>query len=523
MNVSALKHFFTTQYDDDALLGMRLCIGSFIGLITGGLAALLILIFEPVPLMPVELMGSLAYMEDINISNRLFAVAACLFISLAVFLVAGFGPWSHFLAEKILRSRIYEQCCHLFTRLQGRASRLTESILVLGRPEPALKELRRQQGKWLFPGVAFAFAVPSMLALVTRVVMSYLWHDALLLSWPALKIFFFVILQGALFGLLAYSWLKSPGVILPRFVLWMQYALLPLFFLLLPTPASNGQVILHALPSGRLIWVVLGLIAWGVADILHRRRRDWGKGLFSPIALLALLLSYAMPLGLYPAIWANTYELGSRLPQFWMVSSGYLRLFADMYITYGLYDMVGLALGWLAFGQNTVIAASAGMALLSVILQSALFLLALRFLPPVGAFILAFYMGGEAGATVCLYAGVLLLPALIKRPVIWLMVWVALSALFPFARIPQGTIAVLASLPGAAFQAYRLLRHNLVHVAAVLAFGITAAVLVFIWPFGDHFLGRWRLARYRQNHRAETLLRRRVGSRLGQSALLLEP
>jgi hypothetical protein len=47
------------------------------------------------------------------------------------------------------------------------------------------------------------------------------------------------------------------------------------------------------------------------------------------------------------------------------------------------------------------------------------------------------------------------------------------------------------------------------------------AVSAWAYP-GDHFLGR-RLARYRQNHCPETLLRWRVGNRLGQSSLLLEP
>jgi len=487
-----LKSLFNMEDGGGDLPGLRLALASGLGLAIGGLAGLLVLIAEPKALIPVELMGCQAYLEDLNISNRLLAATVFLLVSWAVFLAAVSGSWSRRLAEKFARGRLYEQGGRLYDDLRILTGRLLEAFLDFGGPSEDLKALRRQEGQWLFAGLIFTTALPAMSALLVNLVMSYLWPGMPLSFWPVLKRIF-VVLQIAWAGGLVYAWLKSPGAVLPRLVLRLQYAVLPFFLLLLPTPVSDGQALVRLLPSGRLIWIALGLIILGIFDIRRRRGREWGRGLFSPLALLALLWGYAQNYGPLPEIWTNTFELGARLPEFYMVASGQLKLFADIYITYGLHDMAGFALGWLAFGQPTVAAAGAGMTLWHILLLSVFFLLALRLLPPTGAFILAFLIGGNAQIMVGLYAAVLLLPALVRRPLFWLMAWVALSALFPFARIPQGTIAVLASLPGAAFQAWQLRRSGRGPVLALAVFSLIAAGLVLVWPFGDNFRGLMRI------------------------------
>jgi hypothetical protein len=54
-------------------------------------------------------------------------------------------------------------------------------------------------------------------------------------------------------------------------------------------------------------------------------------------------------------------------------------------------------------------------------------------------------------------------------------------------------VAVAASLPGALFQAWQLRRQAWPQIAAVLAFGLVIAGLVFIWPFGGNFRGLMRI------------------------------
>jgi hypothetical protein len=81
------------------------------------------------------------------------------------------------------------------------------------------------------------------------------------------------------------------------------------------------------------------------------------------------------------------------------------------------------------------------------------------------------------------------------------------------ARAPF-TAALLASFCGLAI--------------AIITPSAVAILLVGLVParrdvFWRSFFGRRRLAQYRQNHRKEILLRRRVSNWLGQSTLLLEP
>jgi hypothetical protein len=199
------------------------------------------------------------------------------------------------------------------------------------------------------------------------------------------------------------------------------------------------------------------------------------------------------------------FELSARIPQVWMAVNGWGGLFSDFYITYGLYDALGIILGWQVYGQ-TVIGAEAGMySLLLVLLAAGLFAAALRVMPLPLAWALVYMLNAPAtfgmthffnvapASIIFIYVSLLLYPPLLKHPGRWLIVWGLLSALMPFFRIPQGAVTVLASMPGALVQLIILWRGHRSQVWKIGGFFLILTLVVTVWPFGRYFYGLIRM------------------------------
>lgn len=489
--------------------GLRLVIGIVAGVAVGSLVGAILILNPLIENYPLGLSGFLAYLENIRIDNRMFAAKAALFSSFAVFLAVSFSRWSKKLADRLI--------CKLQPALDrllrpGRfpikinIDRLTELAVYCFRADRELAENRRAQARWLLPGLLFSASVVTAVMIGAERLCLSLRPETAAATLPAL-------LAGlrwlnlVVIPLPLVMWLLFPVRGLPRLVLALQFGLLPFFLLLLPQPLLIEGRLEYALPPERITVIALVLIILGAVDIIFRLRRPWGSKVFSKMALFALLMAGFLP---YNNIDAVTYyhlmfELGARIPQAWMVVNGWGGLFSDFYMTYGLFDALGIILGWLAYGQ-TILGAEAGIHNLSLILLAAgVFAAAQRVLPLWAAWGLVYLLNSPPplgtphffnvgpASVIFIYASFLLYPPLLRQPGRWLVVWGLLSAFLPFFRIPQGAAAVLATMPAAGWQAVALWRQERGQVWKIVAFFLALALVVMIWPFGRYFHGLMRM------------------------------
>ncbi|HJV66997.1 MAG TPA: hypothetical protein VJ550_14790 [Geomonas sp.] len=473
-------------------MGLRLVLSALIAF-SAGAAVFAFLLQAPLrTTAPVEMMGCLAFYDDLNITNRLFAVT--------VFLVGTFLVFWLCLKSSLLQRVAAGSACTALAGYwrevagAGRRSldQLVLRLLFLGQADQALQAERRRTAPWLAVGLLFAVAAPEAVYGVLRVALAALLPDQQAVHSIRVAKAAMCVVSWFLPLLLAYLWVRVPRR-LPPVVIALQALLLCFFAKLLPNHILQGEKLVQPLPLARVALAAGLLAAAGVAEVIWRRRRPLGEGVFSRLALFALLVGLAEGNGFTPSIWPNTYEVGSRIPEFWMSWKGDLTLFKDVYITYGLHDYLSYALGWLAYGEATAMAALAGADLFSAILKGVVFCLALGEMPLALAVVFAWLVPTGQEAVVFIYAVILLRPSLVRSSARWIVVWSLISAFFPFGRIPQGTMCVLASFPAALMQAVNLFREDRKRFVQVLLFLAVLGAAVVGWPFGGYFWGLIRI------------------------------
>ena len=441
---------------------------------------------------PAEMMGCLAFVKDINITNRLFAVRVFYASNLIVFLCSISNP----LLGKVTDNNYWTTLCGKWD-LWAEFSKQTlcqaaSMVVALGKADSSLQASRRQNFRLLAIGILLSLAGPDALYAALRLFLAeYLPHQAvpvLLIVKPILCVAMYLFPM-----ILVLLWLYTPSTTLRSTVLALQGVLLCYYVKLLPDYIYDSGTLIQPLPQGRLAVLVVFLLIAGLGEIYWRYRREFGEGLFSRVALFALVVGVTELNGYTPSLQQGSFEVGARVPPFWMSWNGTLSLFKDLYITFGLYDYFCYALGLLTYGQNTVIAALAGTPLLHVILRLAIFCVTMGQLPLAASLVLAGLIPTGQPTVVFLYAAALLHPLLVRRPTLWISVWLVLSSFFPFARIPQGTMCVIASFPGAFMQSVHLFSVNRRKFFLIATCAVITSVAVICWPFGEYFWGLIRI------------------------------
>lgn len=275
---------------------------------------------------------------------------------------------------------------------------------------------------------------------------------------------------------------------------------LPAFYLAL-YPARIQQ------PDGTIfqydttVWLkvlVIGMLVWGVIDVLRRARRYASTHdiatLLSPIAFFGLLVGLKMGTTIYPNISPDDYHFGEMLLGWWSYLQG-----AVPYVDYlPAHGVIGDDLS--QFLSFVFYDGSAGSIFHVGNLSIAVLSLA--------AFLSLYYYSGSIGlafaATFFLtpvliwlflvpFLCVWLSPSLRQRPERWLLVWMITSPLVVLGIPPQGLLLAAASGVMAAYYAWRL--WNAPHprkLKGILVAGVLLLVLAVVTPAGMMLLGAIR-------------------------------
>ncbi|MDR1952198.1 MAG: hypothetical protein LBQ37_01630 [Elusimicrobiota bacterium] len=450
---------------------LRFFISALCALILGWGLFCALIYFEPVSNKASDLFSGLVYMVYDNISNRLFSLNVFFCFSFLVFVILLFSSLSLKLAQtlKSFVPSFFEKTFEKFLSAQKKLE-----LIVKNSPLPL---------KYLALSLFFAYTIfPAISLIFLNFSPNSLPFANSILS--ICRILFMFIL----FGL----WFFRREKVLKGFIFCSQFFVLFYFLLLSPQKFINNTDI-FSMPSFKINIIAACLIFIGIIDVFRRRKRELNKSFFSPVAIFAILLGFVVR-GIPAVILANSYEIGSRLPEYWMISRGWMSAFKDMYITYGLWDLASMAAGEFLFNGLTIISASIGFAYFSIIIMAVFFAITKRTIPLIAACILTYLIGRNGYQIMpCIYAAILLYPSLISKPERWIIVWALLSAIYPFARIPQGSLAVAASLPAVLYQIIVLYKSNKKTFYKVGIFGLCLAFVVMIYPFGEYFRGIIRI------------------------------
>lgn len=477
--MSKIKDFFCAPYRAASLLNI---VASFCIALTGTVLLLLILLrTELIPTVPTELMGCLAHHIDLPISNRLASVTIAMAASLAFF---------HFsLAALSFRTRCdiaHSLFSRLYLRLNTRIIDGFHAVKTWSEREYVMPLLWAVGLSWcVFPAVLTAirasigyFGNISHLALLDR--------------------------SGKIFSM--FHWLPpmltfSVGLFLPgekiikRYLLFPIQTILLLFYVvILPMPFIKDGQISAFFPIRPVFWfLVFPFIALGLADCTYPCFASKKKRYISPFTLLAVLFGCLLHTGPIPEILPNLYEFGSRIPEYWMVREGWSMLFKDMYITYGLWDYAIFWLYEVFTGELTATAFAYGEYLLQVVVLTYSFLGLSAALPLPIAFLIVLILGYNVATFIAACFALLLAPTLLRQPMKWIFVWTLMSAILPFARIPQGTVVVVASIPLFVWQVVALYRQN--RRSCYYALGVVGivAMLFLFGPLSGYFWGLMRI------------------------------
>lgn len=482
--MSKIKKFFCAPYRAASLLNIlaSFCIAS-----VGAVLLLLILLrMELIPTVPKELMGCLAYYLDLPISNRLAAVTLSMAASLAFFhlsLVA--------LSFRKRRDTAHSLSSRYDLRLDTRIINGFQAAKTWG---------ERKHVLLLFWAAGLSWCVFPAILSVMRALIYFSGdsaHLAILASTG--KIFsqfhWFPPLVTVLTGLLA----PTENIVVRALLFPIQTMVLLFYCVILPAPfIKDGRLSTFFPVRPVLLFFVFPLILLGLADCIYRCCASAKKRYVSPFTLLAVLFGSLLHTGPVPEILPNLYELGSRIPEYWMVREGWITLFKDMYITYGLWDY---AIFWLyeAFtGELTATAFAYGEYLLKIVVLTYSFLSLSTVLPLSLAFLVSMVLGYMVvGYNVALFVAasfaIFLSPRLLRQPMKWIFVWTLMSAMLPFARIPQGTVIVVASIPLFIWQVVALYRQRRTACYVVLGVVGAVAMLFLFGPLSVYFWGLMRI------------------------------
>lgn len=291
--------------------------------------------------------------------------------------------------------------------------------------------------------------------------------------------------------------------IFTRFAPWLSVVGqmgLPVFYLAL-YPARIQQ------PDGTLfqysttVWLkvlVVGMLAWGVIDVLKRARRYTStqdiSTLLSPIAFFGLLVGLKMGTTIYPNISPDDYHFGESLLGWWSYLQGAVP-YVDYLPAHGIIsDDLPQLLSFVFYDGSAASILHVGN--LSIALLSlAAFLSLYYYSGSVGlAFVATFFLSPNLiWLFLVPFLCVWLCPSLRQRPERWLLVWMITSPFVVLGIPPQGLLLAAASGVMAAYYAWRLWSAPRPRkLKGILIVGVLLLVLAIVTPAGIMLLGAIR-------------------------------
>lgn len=245
---------------------------------------------------------------------------------------------------------------------------------------------------------------------------------------------------------------------IPRLLLIGQVGL-PLFFLTL-FPArlvEPGGSVHEYMTTGWLKILLVGMLVWGVADVLWHYKKFYQAGtkewtiLFSPIAVFGLIVALGLGNTVTPQISPDDYHFGERLLGWWGYLHGKIP-YVDYIPTHGLVDDWAGFLSLIFYDGTaaTILEASRlGFALLALVAYLAVY----RFLGGLGVAVVSILLLVKLGPHVQYHQWLVLVPFLIiwiskslrARPAKWLAVWLLTVPVVILIAPPQGLLLAVAS------------------------------------------------------------------------------
>lgn len=477
--MSKITKFFYAPYRAASLPNI---LASFcIALVGTVLLLLLLLRTELILTVPKELIGCLAYYIDLPISNRLASIRIAMAASLAFFHLSLIALSSLKICESANLIHSLHHCLRMNARIMDRF----RAAKTWGTRKHALLLLWAVGLSWfVFPSVLFAikqsvcfFGDVSHLATLERTG----------------RIFGMVHWLPPLLTLLAGLFAPSEKIIIRSLLFPIQTILLLFYVVILPAPfIEDGQCSVFFPARPVLFLLVLPCMLIGLADCVRRCFVRKNTQYISPLTLLALILSYLFISNPVPEV-NNLFELGARLPQYWAVREGWLTLFKDTSITYGLWDYITCWLSEIFTGELTAAAYVYGDYLLRIIVMACSFLTLSAVMPLLIAVLISILLGSEVMICIAACFAILLAPKLLRRPEWWIPIWTLMSAILPFARIPQGAVIVVASIPLFIWQVVALYRQRRTACYAALGVVGVVAMLFLFGMLSDYFWGLMRI------------------------------
>lgn len=275
---------------------------------------------------------------------------------------------------------------------------------------------------------------------------------------------------------------------------------LPIFYLVL-YPARIQQ------PDGTLfqydttVWLkvlVIGMIIWGVVDVLCRARRyastqDVAK-LLSPIAIFGLLVGLKMGATIYPNISPDDYHFGESLLGWWSYLQGAIP-YVDYLPAHGIIsDDLPQFLSFIFYDGSAGSIAHVGN-LSIAFLSLATFLSLYYYSGSVSfAFAATFFLSPNLiWLFLVPFLCVWLSPSLRQRPERWLLVWMFTAPFVVLGIPPQGLLLAAASGVMAVYYAWRLWNAPRPRqLKGILFVGVLLLVLAVTTPAGIMLLGAIR-------------------------------
>ena len=463
-----------------------------------------------VPSVPAQMLGCLAYLWDIPISNRLWSVGCCICVTPLLFLggLFAFSLLGKELRENMVRFGALSLAPILYCLALGKFKIheaidlswiIVSCLLFFGVFWLQFWKKQCVTGKD-YTLLFCSFFIPFGFCCLARAV-CFRWYPEQYLGfydWGRLKL---SKLPYCSFGLtlILLSFPKNGAERYRRTLCAvLQLLVLPLFAWLLPAVyLRDGQpIVLHSFDK-TFWWIVLPLVLLGATDILVR---VWKPGClkrdYSPFPLIAVLAYWKFDhfsvIGL-----ANFFEFGDRISDYYAVRSGVMTIFKDATPCYGLWDYFILRLTEF-FSDSFTMADTYGASLIGLFALVISFYIFFYFLPIWIAFLISiflaeWFLGGGFLAVLAALIIIWIHPDILKRRVLWCVLWSITASAVVFFKISQGPVLAAAFLPLFLYQFFHVFKEDKKLGRKLLCFEIVWAFLFFVWPFSEYFYGLLRL------------------------------
>jgi len=279
---------------------------------------------------------------------------------------------------------------------------------------------------------------------------------------------------------------------MPRFLLIGQIGLPFLFLTLYPARLAtpDGEITKYATSGWLKVWL-LGMLLWGVADVLWRYRKYhkasaqvWTT-LLSPIAIFGLIVVFVLGNTVSPQIPPDDYHFGEWLLGWWSYLNGKTP-YVDYIPAHGLVDDWAGILSFMFYDGTaaTILDANRiGMALLALAAYLSIFRLSgslgLAFISILFLVKILFssYGGRVEWLFLVPFLCIWLSKSLRARPARWLAVWLLTAPVVILVVPPQGLLLVVASTVIAFRTAWLLWVHR--ENGRLWEIGVSVSLLLF--------------------------------------------